>query len=157
MLENRSFTLQTDPHKCKFGLWYDKYRTDDFDLNGTLRQFDGPHKAIHKLSENAEEFIKSGHRDKAIELITITGKTILSSMVKLFDLTSAMIQKIDKRLLVITKINNSKKALLVDAASDALRIEPSAFSEDTSSLITAHKFASLKTGMAELLEPKKLF
>lgn len=157
VMENRKFTLQTDPHKCKFGVWYDNYRTDDFDLHNTLQLFDAPHKSIHKLAEETEGFISSGERDKAMNLINITGKSILSSMIKLFDRVTGLIHSIDKRLLVIAFVGDSKKALLIDAANDAVKIDPSCFKDNKTALDSPHKFVELKTGIAELLSPESLF
>lgn len=53
-LENREFTLATDPHKCAFGKWYDNYRSDNNTINFHLRKIDEPHKALHKAAFEVE-------------------------------------------------------------------------------------------------------
>src|SRR5690349_21738071 len=48
--ENRPFRLTTDPHQCKFGKWYDAYQPPNLTVEGLLKKFDAPHRAIHRLA-----------------------------------------------------------------------------------------------------------
>jgi len=45
--EQRPFKMARDPHACRFGLWYDRYQTDNNLLKMTLKKMDEPHQIIH--------------------------------------------------------------------------------------------------------------
>ena len=59
--ERREFRLATDPHKCKFGQWYDKLlgnppglaqlTNSDLNLTSLFEQLDQPHKLIHAVAQ----------------------------------------------------------------------------------------------------------
>ena len=42
-----TFTKAVDPHKCKFGMWYDQFHTDNISLNFVLKKIAAPHEFIH--------------------------------------------------------------------------------------------------------------
>lgn len=46
--EGGQFTKAVDPHKCKFGVWYDGFQTDNSRLNRLLKKITAPHEQIHK-------------------------------------------------------------------------------------------------------------
>lgn len=87
VIEDNTFTLQTNPHKCAFGKWYDSYNSKNTDLMfvSTFAKFDKPHQAIHQIGVTAEGLIKSGNKKAAIELIESTKNTELKQMLHLFD------------------------------------------------------------------------
>lgn len=84
ILNNKEFTLTTDPHQCAFGKWYDNYKTNDSVLKFELAKFDKPHKAIHQIGINAVEIQKRGDTKEAINLINQTKDTDLLQMMELF-------------------------------------------------------------------------
>ncbi len=55
--EQRAFTLTTDPHKCKFGIWYDTFKTENLILSSLLKKFDEPHQAIGKYLFHWTKFV----------------------------------------------------------------------------------------------------
>lgn len=87
VLEDEEFTLQTDPHKCAFGKWYDNYdvKNNDIMFLTTFAKFDKPHKAIHQIAITAKELIEKGDKKSAMELIELTKNTELKQMFHLFD------------------------------------------------------------------------
>lgn len=82
--EGRPFALARDPHKCKFGLWYDKYKTEDRLLRMTLPSMDAPHKAIHATADEVLHRAERGDRAGALALIEERRNHELAALVKLF-------------------------------------------------------------------------
>jgi purine-binding chemotaxis protein CheW len=83
--ERRRFGMARDPHKCKFGLWYDQFKTEDKLLRMTLPSMDAPHKAIHATADVALSRAESGDVDGALGLIASRRNHELGSLVKLFE------------------------------------------------------------------------
>jgi chemotaxis signal transduction protein len=48
--EHRHFGLPTDPHKCRFGQWYDQFETDDPWLRRLIESLSAPHERIHEAA-----------------------------------------------------------------------------------------------------------
>lgn len=42
------FTLATDPHKCKFGHWYDNFETDSQMVRFHMKKIEEPHRKLHE-------------------------------------------------------------------------------------------------------------
>ncbi|MBD5559539.1 MAG: hypothetical protein HDQ87_04155 [Clostridia bacterium] len=61
------FTKAVNPHKCKFGMWFDNYHTDNVSLNFILGKIEEPHAAIHRLGADAQKLMAHGDWDGARE------------------------------------------------------------------------------------------
>lgn len=59
------FTKAVNPHKCKFGQWYDSYHTDNISMNFILSKIEAPHAAIHGLGAEAQKWMAQGNWDEA--------------------------------------------------------------------------------------------
>ena len=60
--ERRVFQLARDPHRCKFGPWYDAYRGRDRLLQMTLPSMDAPHQAIHATADEVLRLFEESRR-----------------------------------------------------------------------------------------------
>lgn len=47
---HETFTLATDPHKCAFGKWYDKFETDKGTVKHHLKKIEEPHARLHNAA-----------------------------------------------------------------------------------------------------------
>jgi len=83
--ERRPFGMQRDPHKCKFGQWYDRFKTQDRLLQMTLPSMDAPHQAIHATADEALRRAESGDYQSALELIAARKHRELAQLIKLFE------------------------------------------------------------------------
>ena len=102
--EGTEITVQTDPHKCAFGKWYDSYDTDGSNIIFLMAfsKFDAPHKAIHAIGIKAKELINNGDKDGALDLIERTKGTELKRMIGLFsELTVAYKDSMKEIVLVL--------------------------------------------------------
>ncbi|MEG2699642.1 MAG: CZB domain-containing protein [Hungatella sp.] len=52
------FTLTTDPHRCAFGQWYDKFESDNQMINFHMRKINEPHQKLHHAADSVEHCSK---------------------------------------------------------------------------------------------------
>jgi hypothetical protein len=78
-------TVETDPHKCAFGRWYDTFTTTSASLGSYLKRFDDPHKTIHTIAVRAGELMARGEVEAAKALIHRSEGAELETLVSLFD------------------------------------------------------------------------
>lgn len=124
LAENREFKLATDPHKCKFGQWYDSLRQDaatmarltngDLGVRWLIDSFDEPHKTIHGIAEKAIRLEEAGDLDGAHELIRRTRVGALAALKRLFAQLRAMLSGTRQSVLMIAEMEERVCGLLVD-------------------------------------------
>ncbi|MGQ9818453.1 MAG: chemotaxis protein CheW [Candidatus Kapaibacteriales bacterium] len=112
--ENRPFRLTTDPRKCKFGLWYYNFKTDNVVFRTILDDFDEPHRKIHQIGIDVEEYKKNSQFDKARELIEQTRSSALRTMLELFDSTEKFLLQPQKKIGIVLRKDNFNLAIEVD-------------------------------------------
>lgn len=83
--ENRKVTVETDPHRCAFGQWYDGFRAESTNLAHYLAKFDEPHRRIHRLAIEVAEALARGSRDEAVSIIARGEQMELKTLIALFD------------------------------------------------------------------------
>lgn len=111
------FTLTTDPHKCAFGKWYDSYNVDNANILflSAFSSFDKPHKAIHEIGIKAEQLIKAGKRQEALELIKATKNNELQQMMCLFDEIKRAYKESNREIVVVIGNNKNIISIAVDS------------------------------------------
>ncbi len=122
--ENRNFKLARDPHKCKFGVWYDKYRAEDMIIANFMKKFDAPHKVIHSIADKALDLEKEGKLDEAKQVINHTRNTSLADMLKLFSGLKELIQERVKTLVIILTVDGKTFGINVDNINFVHQITP---------------------------------
>ena len=120
--EKREFRLATDPHKCKFGQWYDIYRTDSLILGGVLPKFDAPHKQIHAIAQQVVALAAQEQFDAAYAIIEHTRNTQLATMIELFRYTRQVIVESQREIAVVLAMNGDRCAVSVDSVSAVERV-----------------------------------
>ncbi len=116
--EGRPFTLATDPHKCKFGRWYDNYRPKSYTEEQFLKKFDQPHRRIHAIAQEVTDLVEKGEHDQAVEIIEKTRTGPLAEMIRLFEQFRRLIadaRHTEIALVVENGDRNCAAALAVDA------------------------------------------
>lgn len=120
--ERRPFKLQRDPHKCKFGQWYDAYRTEDRLLRMTLPSMDEPHKAIHATAEEALHRAERGDTEGALELVASRRNRELAALVKLFAESRRILADGSRELAVVLSRGADHLAFSADLVEEVERI-----------------------------------
>ncbi len=121
--EKREFKLTTDPHKCKFGQWYDHYETDNIFIQEILKKFDAPHKIIHAIAEKVIHLVNKNDHESAIKLITETRDGELATMLKLFDEIKLFHRESKKELAIVISKDDIHSAISVDSVQSVEYLE----------------------------------
>lgn len=130
--QEQEITVQTDPHKCKFGIWYDQFSTSSSNFAAYMRQFDKPHQAVHRVAIRAKELMHAGRPEDAKELVHDTEHTILAGLLALFDGFEAQLARHTHEYALLLQSENDRFAIAVDSLAVFDR-----FSEMTSELPSA--------------------
>lgn len=126
IIENRSFELTTDPHKCAFGKWYDTYTSDNFIISDILQGFDQPHRTIHGIAQKIENLKKDSNFDVAHNVIKTTRHKELSRMKELFTKIKEAVKNNMLERVILFNRNENKFAIAVDqieSVEDLIRID----------------------------------
>lgn len=82
--ERGEFALALDPHKCKFGLWYDSYEPEDPLFARILKRFDKPHQRIHEVGVQVMDLMSRGLHDQARTRVETARSSVLNQLIMLF-------------------------------------------------------------------------
>ena len=130
VIENKPFTLTTDPHKCKFGIWYDNFKTSNMAIRKILKQFDQPHKNIHDLAFKIEKCKSENQLGKCKDIIERSRNKEFKLLVSLFAKLKQNASLVFQESALLMNLNAKKIALVVDKIISVENIE----SIDTSNL-----------------------
>lgn len=119
--EQREFMLALDPHKCKFGLWYDSYTTDDSGFGRLLKHFDEPHQRIHAVGVRAMELIRDGHPEQAKALAESARDTVLHHLIQLFAEARAHLKDSARSSLIVVGSSACTLGIAVDEIDAVVR------------------------------------
>lgn len=112
---DKEITVQMDPHKCNFGLWYDRFKSNSSTFTSYMKLFDDPHKAVHGVAIRAKELMQSGRTAEAKDLIHDTENTVLKGLLKLFDGFEEQLKTHTHEYAVVLRRSTGTFALAVDA------------------------------------------
>ena len=93
--------MARDPHACKFGLWYDKYQTDNSLLKMALKKMAAPHQIIHATAAKALQQAESGDLKGALELLAERRNCELAELLKLFEESRRILREHHRELAVV--------------------------------------------------------
>ncbi|EKD27931.1 MAG: CheW protein [uncultured bacterium] len=136
--ETKEFTLALDPHKCKFGLWYDSYETSNYFVSNILKKFDVPHKKIHGIGNKVMGLSRKGNKDRAYDIIDKCRTTELNEMVTLFDEITRDIGELSQETAIVLNTIHGRFAIIVDCVDTTEKIN-----EDSTLDVNAIKVANL--------------
>ena len=111
---DKEISVQTDPHKCNFGLWYDRYETSSATFAIYMQRFDKPHNAVHRIAIEAKELMTRGQMNAAKALVHDVENTILKGLLALFDGFEAQLKRHTHEYAIVLQRDERMFALLVD-------------------------------------------
>ena len=115
VLNGKPITVQTDPHKCAFGKWYDQFQSDNVNLSAYMHRFDNPHQEIHRVAIDAAELCRDGcNPQRARDLIHRTETGVLARLIELFDGISDQVRKYLLEYAIILQVDGELFAIAVD-------------------------------------------
>lgn len=120
---NTDFEGEVNPHKCKFGQWYDNYSSDNAAVKLELKKFDKPHRAIHETARHALELKNAGKQQEAIDLINARRNNELNRMITLFATLKQHIKTSHKEVVVLIENSAHRFAIAVDRVESVETLE----------------------------------
>jgi purine-binding chemotaxis protein CheW len=118
--EQREFSLTTDPHQCKFGKWYDSFKTDDPMLTRILARIAEPHREIHHLGQQVVEQQRQGNCERCRQIID-RGDSILNRLMVLFDEAIAQVMDSARQSLIVVGTAHCVLGVAVDEIQSVVR------------------------------------
>jgi purine-binding chemotaxis protein CheW len=112
--ENRAIDVQTDPHKCAFGKWYDSFHSNNVVLSGMLGRFDAPHKRIHGLAHAVGLLMAQKKTAEAQEMIEACRGKELAEMIRLFNEVRNYLRTDNREIAVVLEGRNGDFIIAVD-------------------------------------------
>lgn len=113
--QGTAITVQTNPHLCAFGKWYDSFHSENLALGRFLQEFDLPHRQIHAIGLHAQEFLANGNREAALALIHETENRELAQLLRLFDRARGELERANSQYAIVTHAGDRQKvAFAVD-------------------------------------------
>lgn len=115
------FTKARDHHKCAFGIWYDKFETEDDELRDLLKSFDQPHKRIHNLAEHLLSLSEDQKHSEALAILSHERETTFLLLLGLFDRVNSHLNSLARTVILYTTIDGKTPllALKIGDVSDA--------------------------------------
>ncbi len=129
--EHREFQLTSNPHACKFGVWFDNYKSESYIVNHFLDRFVNPHKRIHDKALEIKEIIETKGYEAAKKIAEDAKEQELNELLGLFSELYEILQSNFTELVIIFKINNKYQALTADSVDKIITFEESAIDRDT--------------------------
>ncbi|HTS16060.1 MAG TPA: chemotaxis protein CheW [Verrucomicrobiae bacterium] len=120
--EHRTFGMARDPHKCKFGTWYDQFKTDrktvraSLRLWTTLQRMDEPHQIIHATAEKVLRKADQGDTKGALALIEARRHEELAVLIQLFAELRQILAEDNREVIIVLCFGSRRLALSVDSA-----------------------------------------
>ncbi|MEM1414406.1 MAG: chemotaxis protein CheW [Myxococcota bacterium] len=124
VLDDRPFTLTTNPKESAFGRWHDTYKTSSPILRGLLEGFREPHERIHAIAREVESLKGSGRLADAQELIRKTRDGDLATMFHLFGELKATYRRITQEIALVLSDGQSTSAVVVDSVLSVEHLNP---------------------------------
>ncbi len=121
--EEREITVQTNPHLCAFGKWYDNFETKNAILARLLKQFDAPHKRIHAIALEADAMMKKNQPEDALRFINECREGDLSTMIRLFEGVRQHVKDDTREIAVVVEGEHGDFALAVDSVESVESLE----------------------------------
>jgi purine-binding chemotaxis protein CheW len=117
--ERRPFNLARDPHKCKFGLWYDQYKSQEQTIHATffrmaLNKMDAPHKILHASADAVLKKAENGNFEEALAILEKHRNSELALLVKLFEESRQILKETRREIVMVVRNGVKKFAMSVD-------------------------------------------
>ena len=114
VLSHQPITVQTDPHKCAFGKWYDQFASDNINFNAYMKRFNDPHQQIHAVAVEAAALLQQGRTDEAQALVQRTETGVLTRLMELFDGIAGQIRQYFLEYAIVLNVEGDAFAMAVD-------------------------------------------
>lgn len=118
------FLLETDPHKCAFGKWYDSFSTESSTIEHYMKQIKEPHKKLH---ECAGEVLNMEHRCEQPEVcqkaLKLAEEVYMPATLNLIDKALEVYNENNKQMVIVVQYEDIQMGILVDEVVEVTNIK----------------------------------
>lgn len=132
--QGSAFTLPTDPHRCKFGQWYDEYEPSSPALAALLKKLDAPHKRLHAVANRALGLLRQDRAEAAQDLLAKTRAGVLQKLIALLAQLQEQLHESSREIAMVVQFPEGEVAFSVDRVEAVDDLVP----EDQPSLNLGH-------------------
>ncbi len=131
--ESREFSLQLDPRLCAFGKWYYSYTPPAEWVKSTLREFEAPHNAIHRLASEVRELQAEGRKSDALLVLERAKHGQLNLLLRLFDLLGQQLSDAMREICILLEYGGQMTAFSVENVESIEHFAPNSFQRPSGS------------------------
>ncbi len=124
VVEERPFTLGSDPTACEFGTWAATYEPGTRELAHLLHGLDAPHAAIHEIAQRVTRIAARGAKEEALKIIDLTRSTALSSMLNQFQRVYSYLGKVPREIVTVIEVQDELVGVVVDEVDSLAWVSP---------------------------------
>lgn len=126
--ENKTeITLETDPHKCAFGKWYDSFKTDKIEIEHILRKIEEPHRKLHASAIDASHCSRKHDQCERDECLMVVVERAVGDYVeeilRLIDELKDAYVASTRQMVIVLQHENIQIGILVDEVVEVVDIE----------------------------------
>lgn len=144
--ENCPFHKEKDPHKCEFGVWFDKYEPGVSSVKMRMEKIREPHYKLHKLAYRLEQAAEPSE-------LSSQAKQIETEILKYMDESKEHFKENNRTMMITIRLQNDQSlALIVDEIAGVEQIGE--VYEDTS--LDKMEHSNLIKGAASTMDGKNL-
>ena len=129
------FKLATDPHKCAFGKWYDKFQTDSQVVDFHMKKIADPHSKLHaaalEMNTCSLEATESEQEDCSEAVMTEIKTKYMPTVVGLLEDAKSVFKNSYHSMLIILKNEHTRIGLIVDEVISIQEMEEVAMDQHT--------------------------
>lgn len=126
------FSKVVEPDKCAFGIWYNKFKSDDEDLTELMSKFNEPHRKIHALAKTLLD-IAENDKEQALILFKREYSNTFAQLRRLFENARERVLASVRPIIVFVEQSRGKTtALRLDNIKDIQSYNKQDFSRDES-------------------------
>lgn len=129
--EETEFSLTTDPHKCKFGKWYDSFEPQNTELKHVYHLIDDPHRLLHASAEHA---LSTTTKEDALEIVKTAKEEHVTRLLGLIDQMQTAYNVATRQMVVILQRDKTQIGIIVDEVMEVTDVEEVCSLDDVSNV-----------------------
>ncbi len=137
------FTLATDPHKCAFGMWYDKFISDNHSAGFHIKKVEEPHRLLHESAPLIISFAEQGDMKNAERLLKKARNEYVPKILSIIDESENAYRSTFRENVVFLSDGEQMLGLLVDEVLAVDKVEPVTGSSSMNLLLKSRFFEGI--------------
>ncbi len=137
------FTLTTDPHKCAFGMWYDKFISDNHSASFHIKKIEEPHRLLHESAPIIINAAEQGDMKTVERLLKKARNEYVPKILSVIDESENAYRSTFRENVVFLSDGEQMLGLLVDEVIAVDKVEPVTGSSSMNMLLKSRFFEGI--------------